>query len=108
MGGFSCLLTDHREGFITKTVMWTRDLLCETIKARMSDYLLVVVSNRQPYSHQFRGGKVTCLRQPGGVVTALNPVLQAARGLWVALGTSSYDRQAVNALEQPRQNVLRS
>ncbi|MBI4394608.1 MAG: trehalose-6-phosphate synthase [Candidatus Omnitrophica bacterium] len=55
-----------------------------------------MVSNRQPYSHVLRGGKVICQRQPGGLVTALNPVLQAVKGTWIAVGTSPHDRLAVD------------
>ncbi len=63
----------------------------------MSDYLLVIASNRQPYSHQFKAGKIVCQRQPGGLVTALNPVMETAQGTWIAVGTSPYDRTTVDA-----------
>lgn len=75
--------------------MWTKEQLQETIRSRMSDYLLVTVSNRQPYSHVQKGTKIVCQRQPGGVVTALTPVMQAIDGTWVALGTSPQDRLVV-------------
>lgn len=73
--------------------MWTKSSLQETIRDKMADYLLVVASNRQPYSHILRLGKVVCQRQPGGLITALDPVMQAAKGTWIAVGTSPYDRQ---------------
>ncbi|MBI4358713.1 MAG: trehalose-6-phosphate synthase [Candidatus Omnitrophica bacterium] len=63
----------------------------------MTDYLLVVVSNRQPYSHVFKSGKVICQRQPGGVVTALSPVLEATNGIWIAVGSSPFDRQVLDS-----------
>lgn len=75
--------------------MWTKEQLQETVRSRMSDYLLVTVSNRQPYGHIQKGAKIVCQRQPGGVVTALTPVMQAIDGTWVALGTSPQDRLAV-------------
>ncbi len=78
--------------------MWTREHLKQTIQQKMSDYMLVIVSNRQPYSHVQKGGKLVCQRQPGGVVTALDPVMQAAGGLWVAAGTSAYDRKSADAM----------
>ncbi|MBI4388034.1 MAG: trehalose-6-phosphate synthase, partial [Candidatus Omnitrophica bacterium] len=76
--------------------MWTKEALQEAIRTRMSDYLLVAASNRQPYSHALKGKKIICQRQPGGLVTALNPVMQAVQGTWVAVGTSPYDRQMVD------------
>lgn len=74
--------------------MWTKESLQETIRDRMADYFLVVVSNRQPYSHVFKSRKIICQRQPGGLVTALDPVMQAAKGIWIAVGTSAYDQIA--------------
>ncbi len=76
--------------------MWTKKVLQETIRTKMADYRLVVVSNRQPYSHMFKSGKIECHRQPGGLVTALDPVLQAANGTWIAVGTSPQDRMVVD------------
>lgn len=77
--------------------MWTKELLKETIQSKMADYLLVAVSNRQPFTHLLKQGKIVCQRQPGGLVTALNPVMQAVQGTWVAVGTSPYDRQQVDS-----------
>src|SRR3989338_11661715 len=76
--------------------MWTKERLQETIQAKMADYLLVIASNRQPYSHVLKSGKIICQRQPGGLVTAMNPVMQAVRGTWIAAGTSPYDRQVLD------------
>ncbi|OGW86485.1 MAG: trehalose-6-phosphate synthase [Omnitrophica bacterium RIFCSPHIGHO2_02_FULL_46_11] len=55
-----------------------------------------MASNRQPYSHVLKSGKIICQRQPGGLVTAMNPVMQAVRGTWIAAGTSPYDRQVLD------------
>ena len=76
--------------------MWTKERLQETVKDRMSDYLLVIVSNRQPYSHILKSGKIVCQRQPGGLVTALNPVMQAVKGTWIAVGTSPHDEKVLD------------
>ena len=76
--------------------MWTKNRLKEIIETRMSDYTLVIASNRQPYSHIMKSGKVICQRQPGGLVTALNPVLQAINGTWIGVGTSPHDKQVLD------------
>ena len=76
--------------------MWTKETLQQTIRERMADYKLIVVSNRQPYRHVLKSGKVVCEREPGGLITALNPVMQAAEGTWIATGSSEYDRKAVD------------
>jgi trehalose 6-phosphate synthase len=50
---------------------------------------LVIVSNREPYSH--RRGRVE--KAAGGVVTALDPVMQKNHGIWVAWGGGEEDRK---------------
>jgi trehalose 6-phosphate synthase len=63
----------------------------------MGDYLLVVVSNRQPYSHIFKKRKIECQRGVGGVVTSLDPVMQACNGMWVAHGSGDADHKVVDS-----------
>lgn len=77
-------------------VLWTKEYLEETIQSKMADLLLVVVSNRQPYSHSVKAGKIVCQKQAGGLVTALDPVMQATKGVWIATGTSEQDRKVVD------------
>jgi len=77
--------------------VWTR----ERLRAQAVDCLaggqLVVVSNREPYMHQLRDGKPVAIVPAGGLVTALDPVLQACGGLWVAHGAGDADRQTSDA-----------
>jgi trehalose 6-phosphate synthase len=77
--------------------LWTR----ERLRAQAIDALrmrqLVVVSNREPYMHQFREGKPRLIVPAGGLVTALDPVLQACGGLWVAHGAGDADRETADA-----------
>ena len=54
---------------------------------------LVVLSNREPYSHEHTDdGRVAVQRPPGGLVTAIEPVLRACGGTWIAHGSGSADR----------------
>src|SRR5438105_255280 len=76
--------------------MWTKEYLQQVVREQLADYLLVTVSNRQPYSHVLKEGKIVCQRQAGGLVTALMPVMEAVKGIWIAAGTSPYDRQSVD------------
>ncbi|HDL09844.1 MAG TPA: trehalose-6-phosphate synthase [Candidatus Omnitrophica bacterium] len=71
--------------------MWTKESLQQLIKERLSDYLFIVVSNRQPYIHSFRKGEIVFQRGAGGVITALDPVMRACSGLWVAHGNGDAD-----------------
>lgn len=71
--------------------MWTKGDLQNLIKEKMGDYKFIVVSNRQPYAHFFKKGKVEYKRGVGGVVTALDPIMQACNGTWVANGNEEAD-----------------
>lgn len=73
--------------------MWDEGSLREVIDRRLSDHRLVIVSNRQPYSHQFREGQVVIQRAVSGLVTGLEPVAKAGQALWVAHGDGSADRR---------------
>ncbi|MBI4398346.1 MAG: trehalose-6-phosphate synthase, partial [Candidatus Omnitrophica bacterium] len=66
------------------------------MQEQMADYLLVAVSNRQPFSHVPQSGKLVARRQPGGVVTALMPVMEAVHGKWIAVGSSMQDRRVLD------------
>ena len=57
----------------------------------MSDYKFIVVSNREPYAHILKKGKIEHQRGVGGVVTALDPIMQACNGLWIAHGNQEAD-----------------
>jgi trehalose 6-phosphate synthase len=72
--------------------MWNEITLQEAINKRFADHRLVIVSNRQPYAHQFREGRVVLQRAVSGLVTGLEPVAKACHALWVAHGDGSADR----------------
>ena len=71
--------------------MWTREDLQNLIKEKMGDYKFIIASNRQPYAHFFKKGKIEYKRGVGGVVTALDPIMQACSGTWVAYGNEEAD-----------------
>jgi len=76
--------------------MWTKDSLSQFIKDKMSDYLFIVVSNREPYAHSFSKGSIKMERGVGGVVTALDPVLKACNGLWIAASSGNADHKTAD------------
>ncbi|NHN58748.1 MULTISPECIES: trehalose-6-phosphate synthase [Halorussus] len=57
---------------------------------------LVVVSNREPYSHSYDGDEITVDRPVGGLTAGLDPVMQRAKGTWVAWGDGDADREVVD------------
>jgi len=76
--------------------MWTKESLQEFIKEKMSDYLFIIVSNRQPYIHKFKDGRIEYFRGAGGVITALDPVMQVCDGIWVAHGNGEADSKVAD------------
>lgn len=77
--------------------MWTKEDLQGFIREKLGDYLFVVVSNREPYEHVFQKGKVICQRSAGGLVTALDPVMQACHGLWIAASSGDADHKVTDS-----------
>jgi trehalose 6-phosphate synthase len=71
--------------------------LVEWAKAHLSDRRLVVVSNRQPYSHVHAGGGTRVVRNAGGLTVALDAVARALGGVWVAHGSGDADREVSDA-----------
>lgn len=69
--------------------------------AELSDLLgghrLVVVSNREPYAHRRTAEGVEIEHPSGGVVAALDPVMQASGGTWIAWGSGDADFEVTDA-----------
>jgi len=76
---------------------WTKQDLEELVKERLADYQFVIVSNRQPYIHTLKKGKLQCQHGLGGVISALDPVMQVCGGTWVAFGNGDADWQVSDA-----------
>ncbi|MBN1354483.1 MAG: trehalose-6-phosphate synthase [Candidatus Omnitrophica bacterium] len=56
-----------------------------------------MASNREPYIHTYREGKIEYIRPVGGAVTALDPVMRVCKGTWVAYGNGNADKAVVNS-----------
>jgi trehalose 6-phosphate synthase len=57
---------------------------------------LVVASNREPFVHEQNGSGLRVVRPASGMVTAIDPIVKAVGGTWVAHGSGSADRLAVD------------
>ena len=76
---------------------WNREKLHRLVADRMGGTKLIVVSNREPYIHTREDGKIRCITPASGVTTALDPILRASGGVWVAHGSGAADREVVDA-----------
>ena len=76
--------------------MQTRESLRELVQEKLRDYLFIVVSNREPYVHTFSGREIKCQKPPSGLTVALDPVMQACGGTWIAHGSGDADAHVVD------------
>jgi trehalose-6-phosphate synthase len=77
--------------------LWTSERLKEHIKIELNGKNLFIVSNREPYMHMNVGNTIQCIVPAGGLVTALDPILRACGGIWIAQGGGTADRETVDA-----------
>jgi trehalose-6-phosphate synthase len=76
--------------------IWTPERLNEEMKQLLQGRKLVVVSNREPYMHVRAGKEIKCIVPASGMVTAMEPILKACGGLWIASGSGDADRETVD------------
>jgi trehalose 6-phosphate synthase len=75
---------------------WTPERLKEHICNLLQDHSLYVISNREPYSHVRKGKNIEWIVPASGLVTALEPVLEACGGTWIAHGSGDADWETVD------------
>ena len=75
---------------------WNKERLYQLVQAQLGDSLFIVVSNREPYVHSMSGDKIKWNRPVGGLTEALDPVMRASGGTWVAQGTGDADKKVVD------------
>lgn len=82
----------------THSSLWTAERLRVSLRSKLRDKPLYVVSNREPGMHVFneKDHSIEYLVPASGLVTALEPVLIACDGTWVAHGSGSADREMVD------------
>ncbi len=71
---------------------WTAQRLKQALRRHLHDERVLVVSNREPYIHEHDGDRVRVIQPASGLVTALEPVMRACSGTWIAHGSGSADR----------------
>lgn len=75
---------------------WTAGRLQEFIKASIKDREIFIVSNGEPYMNTKVRGKIEWKVPAGGVVTALEPVMEACGGTWIANGSGEADKETAD------------
>lgn len=76
---------------------WGPEALRRILREDLKGDEVLIVSNREPYIHVRRSGNVIEVQRPAsGLVTALEPVMRACSGTWIAHGAGSADRDTVD------------
>ncbi|MFC1964442.1 trehalose-6-phosphate synthase [Chloroflexota bacterium] len=79
---------------------WDKNRLYQLVQEKLGDYLFLVVSNREPYIHTMSGDEIICNRPVSGLTEALDPVMRASKGTWIAQGTGDADKKVVDAYDR--------
>ena len=82
---------------------WTPQALQQVVRDHLNSAQVIIVSNREPYIHNFDAqGRAVVQVPASGMVTALEPIMRACSGIWVAHGAGSADRETVDRYDQIR------
>lgn len=77
---------------------WTPQRLKQTLNRYLHGEKVVILANREPYIHErpANGEEVRVLHPASGLVTALEPVMRACSGTWIAHGSGSADQDTAD------------
>jgi trehalose 6-phosphate synthase len=78
------------------TITWSPVTLKNLLHKQLVGERIIVVSNREPYIHSTEDGEIKVHRPASGLVTAVEPVMRACSGTWIAHGGGSADRETVD------------
>jgi trehalose 6-phosphate synthase len=81
---------------------WTPERLKAILTQHLHGERVVILANREPYIHEHGADGVRVVHPASGLVTALEPVMRACSGVWVAHGAGSADRDTVDAHDRVR------
>jgi trehalose 6-phosphate synthase len=71
--------------------VWTEERLKQFVHMRFGVRPVFIVSNREPVSHVREGREIRIIQPASGLVTALEPIMLACGGVWVAHGSGNAD-----------------
>ena len=81
---------------------WTPQALQQVVRDHLGAPEVFIVSNREPYIHNASPSGPVVQVPASGMVTALEPIMRACSGTWIAHGSGTADRQVVDAHDRVR------
>jgi trehalose 6-phosphate synthase len=77
--------------------LWNAERLKQSLNRNLHGEKVVILSNREPYIHEYTAdGQIEVQHPASGLVTALEPVMRACSGVWVAHGSGGADHETVD------------
>jgi len=99
VGDLRALMREYefeRQGQHASSQLWTPDKLKGLLHGELAGDQVLVVSNREPYIHVDTPNGIEVRRPASGLVTAVEAVMRACSGTWIAHGGGSADRKTVD------------
>ncbi len=82
---------------------WTPERLQQVLRRQLGGEGILVVANREPYIHERDDqGGFRVVHPASGLVTALEPVMRACSGTWIAHGSGSGDFDVTDGRDHVR------
>ena len=75
------------------------DSLRRLVASALAGDQIIAVSNRAPYTHERVNGVPRITQPASGLVTAVEPVVRACAGSWIAHGSGAADHEFVDAAD---------
>ncbi|MES1191140.1 MAG: trehalose-6-phosphate synthase [Steroidobacter sp.] len=81
---------------------WTPLALQQIVREHLDSPEMFIVSNREPYIHNTSAEGPVVQVPASGMVTALEPIMRACAGTWIAHGSGTADRDVVDRHDHVR------
>jgi len=81
---------------------WSPATLRQVLRQKLPGAEVIVVSNREPYIHNREGSDIVLQTPASGLVAAIEPIMRACGGTWIAHGSGSADRETVDRFDRIR------
>jgi trehalose 6-phosphate synthase len=81
---------------------WSPAMLQLVLTQKLPNTDVIVVSNREPYIHNREASGISVQRPASGLVAAIEPIMRACGGIWVAHGSGSADKETVDRFDRIR------
>jgi alpha,alpha-trehalose-phosphate synthase [UDP-forming] len=77
--------------------MWNKEALHHLVETKLRDYQFIVVANREPYVHRYTADRqIEWVAPASGMVSALDPIMRACGGTWIAESSGDADRKTAD------------